>query len=160
MNTLTTTFLMAFLTVTLVTTGKELGGAAGAWIAFAFALAMHAISYRFSDGIILRMHGAKEILPDEAPWLYRVVQELTYRMQMPMPKLYVLRRRTPTTLATGRDEKHAAVAVTEDMQILGEVKLRGMLARELSGIKNRDRLAGAIGASVTGAISVLVNIGE
>ncbi len=159
MNVLQTTFIMAFLTVIVVSTGKEFGGPAGAWIAFACALVIHGISYRFSDGISLRMHGASEIQPDEAPWLYRIVQELIYRMQMPVPRLYVLRRHTPAAFATGRDEKHAAVAVTEDMQILDAVKLRGILARDLSTIKNRDRLAGTIAASLTGAISVLVNIG-
>src|SRR5512132_2222477 len=112
MNALKMTFLMTFLTVIVVKVGRALGGAEGALI----ALVVHAINYWFIDKIILRIHGAKEIQPDGLPGLYRTVQNLTCRAQMPMPKFYLLPRRTATAFATGRDEKHAAVAVTEDIQ--------------------------------------------
>jgi heat shock protein HtpX len=160
MNTLKTTFLMTFLTVIVIKVGRALGGAEGALIALAIALVVHAINYWLIDKIILRMHGAKEIRPDGLPGLYRTVQDLTCRAQMPMPKFYLLPRRTATAFATGRDEKHAAVAVTQDIQKLDEAKLESLLARELFRLKNRDRLGGTITASVTGAISALVTIGR
>jgi heat shock protein HtpX len=160
MNTLRNTFLLSFLSVNVVTTGKTLGGEEGALIAFTFALATHGINYWFSDRIMLRTRRAKEVQPDEAPRLYRIVQELTLRAQMPMPKFYLLPQHTPTAFATGREEKYAVVAFSEDLHPTGETLLRGALTRELLQIKNRDRLAGTIIASVTGAISLLANIGE
>lgn len=160
MNTLKMTFLMTFLTVIVVKVGRVLGGSEGALVALMIALVVHAINYWFIDKIILRMHGAKEIKPDGLPILYRTVQDLTCRAQMPMPKLFLLPRRAATAFATGRDEKHAAVAVTEDIQTLDEAKLKSILTREFSRLKNRDRLGGAITASVIGAISALVSIGK
>jgi heat shock protein HtpX len=132
MNTLKTTFLMALLTVLLVTAGGALAGQSGIVTAFIFALLMNGLAYWFSDKIVLRMYGAKEITPEEAPELYRIVQDLTLRARMPMPKLYVIPQEAPNAFATGRDEKHAAVAVTEGiLQILDEGELRGVLAHEL-----------------------------
>ena len=159
MNTLKTTFLMALLTVLLVTIGAALGGEGGMMMAFIFALVMNGVSYWFSDKIVLRMYGAKEIEPDEAPKLHRIVQELTLRAKMPMPRLYLLPQEAPNAFATGRDEKHAAVAVTEGiLRILDEAELRGVLAHELSHIKNRDILVGTIAAAMAGAISMLANM--
>jgi len=159
MNTMKTTFLMALLTVLLVTAGGALGGEGGMMMAFIFALVMNGVSYWFSDKIVLRMYGAKEISPEEAPKLHRIVQELTLRAKMPMPKLYVIPQEAPNAFATGRDERHAAVAVTEGiLRILNEAELRGVLAHELSHIKNRDILVGTIAAAMAGAISMLANI--
>jgi heat shock protein HtpX len=152
------TFLMTFLTVALIRTGRMLGGEEGAWVAFIFALATHGISYWFGDKIILWIYGAKEIEGNEAPRLYRIVQELTFRDQMPMPRFYLLPQRSPIAFATGRDEKHAAVAIQQDIHGLDEAKLRSVLARDLSQIKHRDRIAGIVTASVIGAISMFVNI--
>ena len=159
MNTMKTTFLMALLTVILVTAGGALGGEGGMVMAFIFALVMNGVSYWFSDKIVLRMYGAKEIAPEEAPKLHRVVQDLTLRAQMPMPKLYLIPQDASNAFATGRDEKHAAVAVTEGiLRILNEAELRGVLAHELSHIKNRDILIGTIAAAMAGAISMLANM--
>lgn len=183
MNTLKAVFLMALLTAILVTAGGTLGGEEGALIAFTFALVMHGVSYWFSDKIVLRMYGAKEIQPDEAPWLYRIVQELTFRAQMPMPKLFwipqdapnafaaiamtvfaefilhLIPQNTLNVFAAGRDEKHAAVAVTEGILLtMDEAELRVVLAHELSRIKNRDLLVGTIAATMAGAISMMANI--
>ncbi|MGH7774766.1 MAG: zinc metalloprotease HtpX [Candidatus Binatia bacterium] len=159
MNTLKTTFLMALLTVLLVTAGGALGGEGGMVMAFIFALVMNGVSYWFSDKIVLRMYGAKEIGAEEDPRLHRIVQELILRAQMPMPKLYLIPQETPNAFATGRDEKHAAVAVTEGiLRILDEAELRGVLAHELSHIKNRDILVGTIAAAMAGAISMLANM--
>ncbi|MBI2989362.1 MAG: M48 family metalloprotease [Deltaproteobacteria bacterium] len=100
MNTLRTTFLMALLTVLLVTAGGALGGEGGMMMAFVFALVMNGVSYWLSDKIVLRMYGAKEIGPEEAPKLHRIVQELTLRAQMPMPKLYLIPQEAPNAFAT------------------------------------------------------------
>ncbi len=159
MSTLKTTFLMALLTVLLVTAGGALGGEGGMMMAFVFALVMNGVSYWFSDKIVLRMYGAKEIGPEEAPGVHRIVQELTLRAKMPMPKLYLIPQEAPNAFATGRDERHAAVAVTQGvLRILDERELRGVLAHELSHIKNRDILVGTIAATMAGAISMLANM--
>ena len=161
MNTLKTTFLMALLTVILISAGGALGGQSGMVIAFLFALVMNGVSYWFSDKIVLRMYGAKEIDPDEVPELSRIVHDLALRAQMPMPKLYVIPQATPNAFATGRDERHAAVAVTEGiLEILNESELRGVLAHELSHIKNRDILIATIAATMAGAISMLAYIAQ
>jgi heat shock protein HtpX len=158
---LKTTFLMALLTVLLVTAGGALGGQSGIVTAFLFAVVMNGVSYWFSDKIVLRMYGAKEIDPREAPKFHRIVQDLTLRAQMPMPKLYLIPQETPNAFATGRDEKHAAVAVTEGiLDILTESELQGVLAHELSHIKNRDILIATIAATMAGAISMLANIAQ
>jgi heat shock protein HtpX len=159
MNTLKTTFLMALLTVLLVTAGGMLGGEGGMIMAFLFALVMNGVSYWFSDKIVLRMYGAKEVGPEDAPRLHQIVQELALRAQMPMPRLYVIPEETPNAFATGRNERNAAVAVTQGiLRILDEAELRGVLAHELSHVKNRDILVGTIAATMAGAISMLANM--
>jgi heat shock protein HtpX len=159
MNTLKTTFLMALLTVLLVTAGGMLGGEGGVLVAFLLALVMNGISYWFSDKIVLRMYGAREIGPQDSPELHRIVQGLTLRAQMPMPRLYLISQETPNAFATGRNEKNAAVAVTQGiLRILDEAELRGVLAHELSHVKNRDILVGTIAATMAGAISMLANM--
>ena len=160
MNALKMTFLMTFLTVIAVRVGRSVGGTDGALIALMIALVGHGLHYWFIDKIILRIRGAKKIQPNDVPRLYRIVQDLTCRAQMPMPKFYLLPKQAGTAFATGRDEKHAAVAITQDIQSLDETKLKDMLGRELSRLKNRDRLGGTITASVTGTISALINIGK
>jgi heat shock protein HtpX len=128
-------------------------------IAFLFALVMNGISYWFSDKIVLRMYGAKEVGPQEAPDLHRMVRELALRAQIPMPKLYVIPEDAPNAFATGRNPSHAAVAVTQGIvRILDERELRGVLAHELSHVKNRDILVGTIAAAMAGAVSMLANM--
>lgn len=161
MNTLKTTFLMALLTVLLVMAGGALGGQGGMVTAFLFALAMNGFTYWFSDKIVLRMYGAQEIDPKNAPKLNRILLDLTLRAHMPMPRVYVIPQAAPNAFATGRDENHAAVAVTEGiLEILSESELRGVLAHELSHVKNRDILIGTIAATMAGAISMLANIAQ
>ncbi|HEX9271949.1 MAG TPA: zinc metalloprotease HtpX [Candidatus Binatia bacterium] len=161
MNMLKTTFLMALLTVILVTAGGALGGQSAMVTAFLFAVVMNGVSYWFSDKIVLRMYGAKEVEPKDAPKLYRILQDLTLRAHMPMPRVYVIPQETPNAFATGRDEQHAAVAVTEGiLDILSESELRGVLAHELSHVKNRHILIGTIAATMAGAISMLANIAQ
>ena len=161
MGTLKTTFLMALLTVLLVTAGSMLGGQGGMMMAFVFALVMNGVSYWFSDKIVLRMYGAQELDPQAAPKLFQIVQELALRAGIPMPKVYVIPQDTPNAFATGRNENHAAVAVTEGIvRMLSENELRGVLAHELAHIKNRDILIGTIAATLAGAISMLANIAQ
>ena len=152
---------MALLTILLVMAGGALGGQSGMATAFLIALIMNGLSYWFSDKIVLRMYGAKEIDPKDAPKLYRILQDLTLRAHMPMPRVYLIPQEAPNAFATGRDEKHAAVAVTEGiLDILTESELRGVLAHELSHVKNRDILIGTIAATMAGAISMLANIAQ
>jgi heat shock protein HtpX len=152
---------MALMTVLLVTAGGMLGGQGGMMMAFVFALIMNGVSYWFSDKIVLRMYGAQEVDPKAAPKLYGIVQDLTLRAGLPMPKVYVIPQDTPNAFATGRNEHHAAVAVTEGiMSMLNENELRGVLAHELAHIKNRDILIGTIAATMAGAISMLANIAQ
>jgi heat shock protein HtpX len=161
MNTVKTTFLMTLLTILLILAGGALGGEGGMILAFVLSLIMNGVSYWFSDKIVLRMYGAKEIGPGEMPKLHQIVQELALRAKMPMPKLYLIHQETPNAFATGRNENHAAVAVTEGiMRILDEAELRGVLAHELSHVKNRDVLVGTIAAAMAGAISMLANIAQ
>lgn len=185
MNSLKATFLMAFLTAIFVRTGGALGGQEGLLIAFVFALVMHGLSYWLGDKIVLRLYRAKHIRPDHAPWLYRVVQDATFRAQMPMPRLYLIPQNSPIALAaiavtvvaefilhyaprtaqnafvTGRDEKHAAVAVTEEiLRGMDEAQLRNVLAVELAHIKNRGILGSTIAAATAGAIAALANLAQ
>lgn len=161
MNTLKTTFLMALLTVILVTAGGALGGQGGMVTAFLFAVVMNGVGYWFSDKIVLRMYGGKEVEPKDAPKLYRILQDLTLRAHMPMPRVYLIPQEASNAFATGRDEKHAAVAVTKGiLDILSESELRGVLAHELSHVKNRDILIGTIAATMAGAISMLAYIAQ
>jgi heat shock protein HtpX len=150
---------MALLTVLLVTAGGAFGGQQGMVMALVFAAVMNGVSYWFSDRIVLRMYGAKEVEPRQAPKLHAIVQELAQRANMPMPKLYLIPSATPNAFATGRNERHAAVAVTEGiLRLLDESELRGVLAHELSHVKNRDILVGTIAATMAGAISMLANM--
>ncbi|HEY1269586.1 MAG TPA: zinc metalloprotease HtpX [Candidatus Binatia bacterium] len=159
MMTLKTVFLMTLLTVILVGAGGMFGGESGMIMAFMLALVMNGASYWFSDRIVLRMYGAREVGFYDAPKLHRIVEELALRAQMPMPKLYIIPEGAPNAFATGRNERHAAVAVTQGiLRILDEAELRGVLAHELSHVKNRDILVGTIAATMAGAISMLGNM--
>ncbi len=156
MNVLKTGLLLAILTVLLVLIGQLLGGARGAAMAFTFALVMNLGSYWFSDKIVLSMYRAKPLSESDAPQVYRAVREITSRTGMPMPTLYALPTATPNAFATGRDPKHAAVVVTAGLlQLMNEEELTGILAHELSHVKNRDTLVMSIAAAVAGAISML-----
>src|SRR5262245_20669184 len=138
-NTLKTTFLLATLTVIIVAIGRYLGGPQGLVIAFAFATLMNFGSYWFSDKIVLAMYGAKPVTLHEAPDLYSVVQNLSVKAQIPMPKLYVIESPSPNAFATGRNPAHAAVAVTSGiLQMMNREELEGVLAHELSHVRHRD----------------------
>ena len=158
MNALRTGLLLSVLTVLLVFIGQLLGGASGATTAFVFALVMNLGSYWFSDKIVLAMYRAKPLNEAEAPQVYRVVREIAQRDQIPMPKLFWLPTATANAFATGRNPKHASVAVTSGLlDLMTEEELKGVLAHELSHVKNRDTLVMSIAAAVAGAISMIAS---
>ena len=152
--TLRTTILMAALGGLLVAIGAAIGGPSTALTFLFVALAINFFSYFFSDKMALAMSRAKPIEESEAPRLYQIVRELTTRADLPMPRLYMIPQDQPNAFATGRNPKHSAVAVTRGItKLLSEDELRGVLAHELTHIRNRDILiqsvASAIGAAIT-----------
>ena len=158
-NSLKTTLLLGLLTGIILGIGQLFGGSQGLVIAFLFALLLNFGSYWFSDKIVLAMYQAREVGLDEAPELYRVVQNLALKAQLPMPRLYVIPSESPNAFATGRNPGHAVVAVTEGIvQVMNREELEGVLAHELSHVKNRDILIGSIAATLAGVIMMLANM--
>jgi heat shock protein HtpX len=161
MNTTKTIVLMVALTVLLVFLGGAFGGRQGMIYAFIFALGTNMFSYWFSDKIVLRMYGAREVTEAEAPMLWGVTHDLALKMNMPMPKVYVIPSDAPNAFATGRNPKHAAVAATEGiMRLLTREELEGVMAHELGHVRNRDILIGTIAAAIAGAISMLAYMAQ
>ncbi len=159
MNQFKTFFLMLVLTVLFILVGTAIGGRSGAVYAFIFAALMNFFSYWFSDKIVLRMYGAKQVSESEAPELYGVVAELTSKASLPMPKVYIMENDTPNAFATGRNPQHAAVAVTTGiLRILSRDELMGVIGHELSHIQHRDILISTIAATMAGAISMLASM--
>lgn len=160
-GTLKTYLFMAVLTALFVVIGGALGGQTGMVIALVIAAAMNFGSYWFSDKIVLRMYQAREIGPNELPWLYNMVRDLAQRAGLPMPRVYVIPQDQPNAFATGRNPQHAAVAFTEGiLHLLDREELEGVAAHELAHIKNRDILIGSIAATVAGAISMIANMAQ
>ena len=158
-NTLKTTLLLGLLTGIILWFGQFLGGSQGLMIAFVFAGVMNFISYWYSDKLVLAMYGARPVDMNTAPDLYRVVHNLATKAGMPMPKLYVIPSEAANAFATGRSPEHAAVAVTEGiMRLMSWEELEGVLAHELSHVKNRDILISSIAATLAGAIMMLANM--
>jgi len=165
--TLRTTILMASLSGLLVVIGGLIsGGNPSTMLFFLFiALAINFFSYFFSDKMALAMSGAKPVSQSEAPKLYTAVEELTTRAGLPMPRLYVIPQDQPNAFATGRNPSHSAVACTRGiLNLLSEDELRGVLAHELTHIRNRDILiqsvASAIGAAITYIAYMLLWFGD
>jgi len=159
MNTLKTGLLLGLLSVLLVFMGSYLGGAQGAVSFFVIAMIMNLAGYWWSDKLVLAMYRAKPIEENQAPELFDIMRDLTNKAGLPMPKLYILPQDTPNAFATGRNPRHAAVAVTSGiMKILNKKELEGVLAHELSHIKNRDILIGTIAATIAGAISLIATM--
>lgn len=159
MNKLKTTFFLASLAVLFVMVGSLIGGQSGATVAFAIALVMNVGAYWFSDKIVLRMYGAKQVSEAEAPVLHRIVRNLATRAHLPMPKVYLIENDAPNAFATGRDPAHAAVAATTGiLRILTEEELTGVMAHELSHVAHRDILISTVAATIAGAISYLAHM--
>ncbi len=159
MNQFKTFLLMLVLTGIFILVGTAIGGKSGAIYAFVFAGLMNFVMYWFSDKIVLRMYGAKEVTQGEAPEFYQIVGELTNKASLPMPKVYIIENDSPNAFATGRNPEHAAVAVTSGiMRILSREELMGVIGHELSHIKHRDILISTIAATMAGAISMLASM--
>ena len=160
-NYLKTALLLGALTGLLMLIGGLIGGQGGVYIAFIFALIMNFGSYWFSDKIVLRMYKAQEVSETSAPGLYGMVRNLSMKAKLPMPRLFIIPEETPNAFATGRNEQHAVVAVTEGiMRILNKEELEGVIAHELSHIKNKDMLISSIAATIAGAISMLATMAQ
>jgi heat shock protein HtpX len=156
MNSIKTAFLLTALTLLLVLAGEYFGGTNGAIIAFCIAAATNFFSYFFSDKIALAVYGAQPVTRDKLPRIYDVVERLTSRAGIPMPKIYVIPTDSPNAFATGRNPDHASVAVTHGiLQLLTDEELEGVLAHELGHVRNRDILTSSIAATLAGAITIL-----
>lgn len=161
MNTLKTTVLLAALTGLLLAVGNFFGGTKGMTIMFVISILMNFVSYWYSDKIVLNMYGAKEVNPQDAPDLIRMISGLAQKAKLPMPKVYILATDVPNAFATGRDPEHAAVAVTTGiMRALNFEELEGVIAHELAHVKNRDTLISTIVATLAGVITMIANIAQ
>lgn len=158
MNTLRTGILMAAMTALFIGVGYLIGGQSGMVIAFLFAVGTNFFAYWNADKIVLRMYGAREVDEAAAPMLMRTVRELAAKAGLPMPRVYIADNPQPNAFATGRNPEHAAVCATTGLlQRLNGEELAGVLAHELSHVKNRDTLVMTITATIAGAISMLAN---
>jgi len=161
MNSLKTMVLMVTLTLMMVFVGGSLGGKTGMTFALVMAFGMNFITYWFSDKIVLKMYRANPVTEIEAPELYRIVRRLAQRAELPMPKVYIMEQDQPNAFATGRNPEHGVVAVTTGiMRVLSREELEGVIAHELSHIKNRDILVSTVAASIAGAISYLAQMAQ
>ena len=160
-NTLKTTFLLALMTALVLWIGQALGGQQGMLIALIMAAVMNVGSWWFSDRIVLKMYRARELSQADAPELWATVHELALAAGMPMPRLYLIPSESPNAFATGRSPSHAAVAVTDGiLRLLSRQELRGVLAHELSHVKNRDTLISAIAATLAGVILMVARMAQ
>ena len=160
MNTLKTTLLLTSLTLFLLFVGQYFGGRNGMLIALAVAVAMNFVSYFYSDKLALSMYRAQPATREQLPRVYSVVEQMTQRIGLPMPKIYVIPSDSPNAFATGRNPKHASVAVTQGiLNLLDDDELAGVLAHELGHVRNRDILTSSIAATLAGAITILARFG-
>jgi heat shock protein HtpX len=158
-NRLKTTLLLALLTVLMILMGSAIGGQSGMIVAFLMAMAMNFFSYWFSDKIVLKMYGAREVGEHDHPAFYGMVRRLATQAGLPMPRVYIIPSESPNAFATGRNPRHAAVAATEGiLRILSPEELEGVMAHELAHVQNRDILVGTIAATFAGAIAMLGNM--
>ncbi len=156
MNNLKTGLLLTLLTCLLVFAGYSFGGQSGALLAFGLAVAMNGFAYWGSDRLVLRMYKAAEIQEVDDPELYSLVADLAQRAALPMPRVFIIPGPSLNAFATGRNRKHAAVAVTEGLRKhLNRYELQGVLAHELSHVKHRDILIGSVAATIAGAVAIL-----
>src|SRR5436853_6769419 len=160
-NALKTTFLLTLMTLLLLFAGEAIGGQRGMATALIIAAVMNFVSYFYSDKIALAMYRAQPVTREELPRAYDVVERLTQRVGLPMPKIYVIPTDSPNAFATGRNPRHASVAVTQGiLNLLSDEELEGVLAHELGHVNNRDILISSIAATIAGAITMLASMGR
>src|SRR6266487_1182856 len=159
-NTFKTAFLLTALTLLLMFIGRVVAGQNGMLLALILAAVLNFVSYFFSDKLALAMYRAKPVTREELPRAYQIVERLTQKIGLPMPKIYVIPTDSPNAFATGRNPAHASVAVTEGiLNLLNDEELAGVLAHELGHVNNRDILISSIAATIAGAITFLARFG-
>lgn len=160
MRVLRTTFLLTALTLVLITLGGYVGGRNGMTTALVIALIGNAFAYFFSDKIALWSSGAKPVTREQLPRFYEVMERLAAKASLPVPRLYVVPDAAPNAFATGRNPPHASVAVTEGLlQLMNDDELEGVIAHELSHVRNYDILISSVAATIAGAITYLARMG-
>jgi heat shock protein HtpX len=160
MKILRTAFLLVALSVLLVVAGGALAGPGGIRIALVFAVVLNAIAYFFSDKIALMSSGAQPVTREQLPRLYEVMERLAAKAKLPVPKLYVIPEAAPNAFATGRNPSHASVAVTQGLlQLMDDEELEGVIAHELSHVRNYDILISSIAATIAAAIAGAARMG-
>src|ERR1700731_1976545 len=160
MKTLKTTLLLTALTLLLLFLGESFGGQRGLTMALVVAVLMNGVAYFFSDKIALASSGAQPISREDSPRLYAVMERLCGKANLPMPKLYLIPQPAPNAFATGRNPSHASVAVTEGLlELMNDEELEGVIAHELSHVRNYDILTSSIAATIAGAITWLARMG-
>ena len=159
-NTFKTAFLLTALTLLLMFLGRAFGGQNGMLLALIIATLMNFVSYFFSDKIALAMYRAQPVTREQLPRAYSIVERLTQKIGIPMPKIYVIPTESPNAFATGRNPNHASVAVTQGiLNLLNDEELEGVLAHELGHVRNRDILISSIAATIAGAITFMARFG-
>src|SRR6202167_1359767 len=159
MNTFKTAFLLTALTLVLMLIGGHFGGRNGMILAFIVAAGMNFFSYFYSDKMALSMYRAQPVTREQLPRVYQIVERILPRMALPMPRIYVIPTDSPNAFATGRNPKHAAVAVTQGiLNLLNDEELEGVLAHELGHVRNRDILTSSIAATLAGAITMIARL--
>ncbi|HXN23895.1 MAG TPA: zinc metalloprotease HtpX [Candidatus Dormibacteraeota bacterium] len=160
MKLLRTGFLLIMLSILLVLVGERFGGPNGMALALVIAVVMNGVAYFFSDKIALMSSGARPVAREQVPRLYAVMERLVGKANLPMPKLYVIPEAAPNAFATGRNPKHASVAVTEGLlQLMDDEELEGVIAHELSHVRNYDILTSSIAATIAGAVTFIARMG-
>src|SRR4029077_2352803 len=160
-NTFKTAFLLTGLTLLLMSIGGYFGGQRGVLTALIIAGVMNFVSYFYSDKIALATYRAQAVTREQLPRVYQVVERLTQKAGLPMPKIYVIPTESPNAFATGRNPQHASVAVTQGiLNLLSDEELEGVLAHELGHVNNRDILISSVAATIAGAITMLASMGR
>src|SRR5574337_222435 len=161
MRTLKTGFLLTALTLLLVLGGRAIAGPRGMTLGLALAVLMNGVAYFFSDKIALAASGAQPVTREQAPRLYAVMERLCGKANLPMPKLYIIPQPAPNAFATGRNPQHASVAVTAGLlELMNDEELEGVIAHELSHVRNYDILTTSVAATLAGAITWLAEMGR
>src|SRR4030088_941045 len=160
-NTFKTAFLLTALTLLLMGIGRAFGGQNGMIWALIIATGTNFVAYFFSDKIALATYRAQPATREQLPRVYSVVERLTQKIGLPMPKIYVIPMESPNAFATGRNPQHASVAVTHGiLGLLTDEELEGVLAHELGHVNNRDILISSVAATIAGAITMLASMGR
>src|ERR1700681_1075848 len=161
MRIIRTAFLLGVLTLFLMMVGQYFGGRNGMTMGLGIAICTNAFAYFFSDKIALLSSGARPVSREELPRLYAVMERLAAKANIPVPKLYVIPEAAPNAFATGRSPRHASVAVTQGLlQLMNDQELEGVLAHELSHVRNYDILTSSIAATIAGAITYMAQMGK